>query len=236
MFSQFVIESLEYYVYCLTDPTKNNEVFYIGKGVGNRVFNHVECALSTQENCDKLDRIRAIKGTGASVGHYIIRHGMNEPTSFEVEASLIDFADQRKLTNQQGGHHSEDFGMKTADEITAMYEAAEFSTDKNVILINLNKLYDRQMTPKQLYEATRTSWVIGKRREKAQFAIATYRGLTREVYTINDWYSIVDEKGKQRWGFNGQVAEPAIRQQLRYKDISKLFKRGAANPIKYQNC
>lgn len=39
MFSQSVIEKLKYYVYLLQDP-RDNSVFYVGKGVGNRVFQH----------------------------------------------------------------------------------------------------------------------------------------------------------------------------------------------------
>jgi hypothetical protein len=39
MFSQAVIENLGYYVYYLKDP-RDDKVFYLGKGVGNRLFNH----------------------------------------------------------------------------------------------------------------------------------------------------------------------------------------------------
>lgn len=35
-FSDKTIEELGYYVYSLTDP-RNNKIFYIGKGCGNRV-------------------------------------------------------------------------------------------------------------------------------------------------------------------------------------------------------
>lgn len=39
MFSTSIIEKLAYYVYCLIDPRDGN-IFYVGKGVGNRVFHH----------------------------------------------------------------------------------------------------------------------------------------------------------------------------------------------------
>ena len=43
-FSPEVCEKLGYYVYRLIDP-RNGQTFYVGKGKGNRVFAHVECAL-----------------------------------------------------------------------------------------------------------------------------------------------------------------------------------------------
>ena len=38
-FSSEVINKLGYYVYLISDPT-NGEIFYVGKGKGNRVFSH----------------------------------------------------------------------------------------------------------------------------------------------------------------------------------------------------
>ena len=77
MFPQSVIEQLAYYVYFLRDP-RNNEVFYVGKGTGNRVFEHVACALAEQTESDKLDRIREIQNSGMAVNHLLLRHGLTE--------------------------------------------------------------------------------------------------------------------------------------------------------------
>jgi hypothetical protein len=69
-----------------------------------------------------------------------------EKMAFEIEASLIDFVGMENLSNLQGGHYSSDFGLKTADEITAMYEAEELSTTEAIMLININRRYRRDMT------------------------------------------------------------------------------------------
>lgn len=207
-------------------------VFYIGKGLGNRIFNHLDTALDSPKNSDKLDHIRKIINEGNKVEHYILRHGLTEKEAFEVEAALIDFFGIQNLTNEQKGHYSEDFGIKTSDEINAMYEAEELHTDQAVLLININRMYYREITDEELYDATRKEWVIGKRRENAKYAIATYRGLTREVYEISKWYHIRDK----RWGFEGCKASEDIRSALRYKSIAAYFKKGSSNPIKYINC
>ena len=234
MFSQAVIENLQYYVYFLLDPRGDN-VFYIGKGIGNRVFNHMEGAIEDRIESEKLDTIRDIINSGYIVKHYILRHGLTEKAAFEVEAALIDFVGVSNLSNLQGGHYSSDYGLKTAGEIISMYEAEELSTSEPLILVNINKRYDRTMTSLELYNATKEAWVVGSRRLNAEYAIATYRGLTREVYKIDRWYPI-ERNEKIRWGFNGGIANTNIREKLIYKSIKTLFKTGSANPIRYLNC
>ena len=41
MFNSEIIKKMKYYVYLLSDP-KTGEIFYIGKGQGNRVFSHLK--------------------------------------------------------------------------------------------------------------------------------------------------------------------------------------------------
>jgi len=234
MFDQAVIEKLDYYVYFLQDP-RTGKIFYVGKGKENRIFAHLDGAIETNGKSEKLGQIREIISSGNEVKHFILRHGMSENTAFEVEASLIDFVGMENLSNLQGGHYSSDFGIKTTEEITAMYHAKNFQANDPIILININKLYDRKMTSEQLYEATRKSWVVGGRKQNAKFAIPTYQGLTREVYEIKSWFK-VPEHGSNRWGFNGILANNEIREKYRYMSIKSDFPKGASNPIKYINC
>jgi len=43
-----VFEKLGYYVYRLIDP-RNGETFYVGKGRGNRVFDHIKGKVPEKE-------------------------------------------------------------------------------------------------------------------------------------------------------------------------------------------
>jgi len=62
MFLKSVVNQLQYYVYRLIDP-RNDETFYVGKGSGNRVFEHVRGELrgDDDELTGKLKRIREIR-------------------------------------------------------------------------------------------------------------------------------------------------------------------------------
>jgi len=160
------------------------------------------------------------------------------PATFGAAAALIDFIGLDSLTNRMGGIYMADFGMKTGSEIIAQYEAAELVAEDPLILVNLNRLYRREMTPNELYEATRKWWVVGKRREKALYAVPHFQGLTLEVYRIEEWHPShpSPEHGRKRWAFTGRLAPEDVRLQYRYKSVKSFFKRGEANPIKYVNC
>lgn len=236
-FSQGTIESLQSYVYVLLDP-RDSKIFYVGKGIGNRVFDHVQRALDEVEARSlKYDTIRQIESTKLNVGHFIVRHGMDEKAAFEVEAALIDALSLQGLTNIALGHGSELFGIRKAGDIEALYAVDALETDQSMILININRLFTRTMSDEQMYEATRASWVVGLRREKARYVVATYRGITRAVYEVDHWYPVSDG-ARARWAFVKKTSKisDGVLANLMNKSVTALFSKGAANPIRYVNC
>lgn len=234
-FPKSVIEKLGYYVYLLIDP-KTNKVFYVGKGTGNRIFAHINTAISSPLESDKLAKIRLIHSKGLEVKHAIIRHGLTEKEAFEVEASLIDFIDIRKLSNIVLGHYSDIRGLMSIPEIIAQYNAPHIKISEPVILITVNRLFRRHMNEAEIYEITRGNWVVGERRNKAKYAFTVFNGVVRQVFEIQDWFPIKarskNAKTQDRWRFNGFVANNL----QHYVGGSVEEYIGAQNPIHYVNC
>lgn len=241
MFTKFtkeVSDHLENYVYRLIDP-RNGETFYVGKGKGNRVFDHVKCELGSDadELTDKLLRIREIRKLGLEIGHVIHRHGMDGPTAEEVEAALIEA--YPAATNVKSGKDSDDRGLMHTKQIIERYEAKEADFVHKAILININ----RTAAEKEVYEAVRYAWVLDpKRANQAEVILAVERGLIIGVFEVEgEWRKATPENfpgfdtfSNKRWGFVGHKApEQIARLYLRRRVPDTMRKRGASNPIRY---
>lgn len=240
-FSAKVIQALRYYVYRLIDP-RNGETFYVGKGIGNRVFAHVAGEASVvvgeadDELTEKLTRIREIRNAGLEVIHVIHRHGMEEAVAFEVEAALIDA--YPGLSNDQGGHQSGDRGPMHAFQIRQKFEAPEFVSKGDELIVNVNRLG----TARTPYDAARFAWRLDPRKaERARVVLAVEHGVVIGVLIADRWLPATAENfpGFEpmpgRWGFVGsnapsEVALPYLRHKL---PVELQRARGAANPIRY---
>ncbi len=246
MFDEKTIEQLNYYVYMLIDPLENKP-FYVGKGLENRVFNHLNCALAELDLINaKYDKIREINKRGLTVGHIIVRHGLKEFEAYQIEAALIDSLTYcgLLLTNKVSGHNSIEKGLMTCDEIKRIYRAELLDKiDNGCILININKKYKRGKGAVNIYEATKETWTIDKKKlPNIKYVLSEYKGLIVEVFMVNEWYEKErgylpnakkkDEK-KIGYGFNGEIAPNEIRSKYLNKSIAHTKKKGAASAIRY---
>lgn len=230
--SQSTIEQLEYYVYLLIDP-RDDSVFYVGKGCGNRINQHVLGALddNTFETA-KIKKIREIQNKGMDVKSVILRHELTEDEAFEVECSVIDLLGINNLTNIVKGHDSTDKGMMNLEDIKIKYEAEDVIITEPLVLININKKYHRGMNSTQIYEATRKDWPVNIRRvQNIKLACSVFRGIIREVFLVDSWFPSKDVQG--RYVFKGEIAPSDIRNKYLNKSVSSYWKKGSRFPIKY---
>lgn len=235
-FPSDVKRKLKTYVYRLIDP-RNGETFYVGKGRGNRVFAHIRAEKNFEgdELGNKLTRIRNIRLAGFKVAHVIHRHGMDDKTASEVEASLIDA--YPGLTNIVSGVSSSDYGTMHAKEIISRYSAKPAVFRHKALMINVN----RSATETSLYEATRYAWKINKyKAKKAEVILAIRLGVIVGAFIAHRWLEAKTsnfpgrEPAPGRFGFEGEEAPDDIKKLYVGKRIPDEYRKpGAANPIKY---
>jgi len=230
-----VAAHVKVYVYRLIDP-RSGETFYVGKGVGDRVFQHALGISADDEDLpsDKSDRIRDIRRAGLEVGHVIHRYGLDDTQAFEVEAALIDA--YPGLTNLQRGHGSSERGLSHAVEIVRRYAAPDIEFRHETLMVNIN----RAEQPNE-YEAARYAWKVSRRKAEAiEIVLAVERGLVVGVFRPVRWLDATAENfpGRVpipgRLGFEGELAEPELAAIYRGRKVPDRFRsKGAANPIRY---
>lgn len=235
-----VIEQLKTYVYRLIDPRTGN-TFYVGKGVGNRVFDHVRNALDKRvadgdEISDKIKQIQEINNAGFKVGHVIHRYGMDDPTALQVEAALIDV--YSGLTNIVGGTYSNDYGVTHANEIVSRYAAETADFQHKVLMISVN----RSAIAPDFYKAVHCAWRLDvKKAAKVEVILATVQGLIKGAFVADQWleattanFARLEQDIPGRFGFVGREADASIQTLYVGKRIPEKFrKKNASNPIKY---
>jgi uncharacterized protein len=109
-----------------------------------------------------------------------------------------------------------------------------------VILFNLARIYRSNMTPLELYEAVRSTWLVGLRRSGVEYAMAVYKSIIREVYRIDQWYPAGTLHYKtrdwslfkldRRYEFTGKAAD-----DIRDEYVDFYIGKGGQNPIRYMN-
>jgi uncharacterized protein len=240
-----VSEELLSYVYIYVDP-RDDAIFYVGKGVGDRVFSHLNQAENDFISIDpstKVKRIQNIWNDKQDVIIRIHRHGLTPQEALHVEASLIQlFPDSE---NEVEGHASYELGDRLVSDLIneKTKEKAEFNFP--VVLINIRKEWLRikptlgkAVDSNQLYMSTRTAWDIQPARHKSvRHAVATAFGLVRQIYSIKEWLPAdVNADGTSRaedsrWMFVGDI--DLEKQHLVGKAVDHLQKPGAQNSIRW---
>lgn len=194
-FTPETARKLGYYVYALIDPRKKKSdlrrVFYVGKGVGSRCFDHAREKIGRRTADDepnpKLELIRSIRAsTGAPPLIEIICHGLTNADAGRVEAILIKML--RTDGNLVGGQSGNDYCL-TVKEVEGMYanplQESELGTI--ALLVSLNGGANLPPFPdiKEGELACRTMryWrVSAKRAAQVDYVFGVYQQLVRCVF------------------------------------------------------
>jgi len=237
-----VAERLNWYVYRLIDP-RNGETFYVGKGRGDRIFQHMRAALAVTGDEDAIDlkyqRIKDITTSGLEVGHVVHRHNIdNEEIAYQIEAALIDA--YPGLTNRVSGHDTGDYGCRHIEQIVSEYAAQPFVAQEPLILISIGKSYDEE--GRSIYDAVRGVWRIDVARAKQlRLVLAHKRGVVVGAFRPEQWlpaskfnFPWLEADMPGRIGFVGRHAEEAVASLYLKHRVPDIYRaKGAANPVRF---
>lgn len=230
-FSSDVCSKIGYYVYRLIDP-RNGQTFYVGKGKGNRVFEHVKGALKNPEETDKCEIIRAIHRERLDVIHVIQCWNLTDKEAFEVESALIDA--YPGLSNIYKGHHNE-YGVTNVEALQKRLETEVYvePDDFKYIIIKVNNGSIEQQLENYVqderYEATRKWWKLNiNRAQDYHYVFSVSYGIVKAVYEIEGWESSSDTS---RIAFYGRDISEEIGKPFIDKRIPEDYrKKGNASP------
>ena len=191
----------DFYVYGLIDP-RNNQFFYIGKGTGNRVFEHEFESISSPDSDKlKLKTISEIKAAGLDVLKVIINSNLSEAEAFAAEAALINafnYIGSIRLTNIVAGHHSSE--ALSVEEFESIYGAEELAVSDikhRILIIKVNRLYQRNMDRNALYDSVRGVWRASmKRVQTVNYVFGVYNSLIVAVYKPTEWFICKNAKDR----------------------------------------
>lgn len=107
---------------------------------------------------------------------------------------------------------------------------------ENIIAFKLTKSWKENMTKTELYDRTRGCWEVSlKRAQCADYAFSVHEDTIIEVYKIHEWLpadklqrETVPNKQNEsgRYGFEGKIAEPEIRDKYLGKSLENICKKG----------
>jgi hypothetical protein len=233
-FSPEVIKKLQYYVYRLAEPTRDGKTFgktfYIGKGKGNRIFQHIAEKTKDKDGSLKIETINKIGKKNVIL--IIHRWGLCETAAFELEAALIDVYES--LTNIASGRRS-DVSPSTVEQIQetlGIKETAKFEHKVLMIKITQDSINKQK---NNIYKAVCEAWKINRENaNKVDYVLAVCNGVIKEAFVLTGkkWHESPREAG--RYKFEGKPAPDSIQDLYRNKLIPQEYReKNAANPIRY---
>lgn len=235
MITEFAHETqlqLQYYVYALVDP-RSHEIFYVGKGSGNRVFDH-EKERGVHEKNDRIDEILA---NGLEVEKYIVHSGMSEEAAFAAEAALLNLCNGSvgfkisPLTNVQIGH-GVIVPCISVDEYDRKFSGLsltreDFNPADKIMLVNIVKMTKRDLTdPEKLKAKVKIRGRIKEKEEMPKCLFAVFRSVIVDTFEVDDWKVLLITGIKERRYFEctGLVRNQSLYDRYHHAVVSDLIK------------
>lgn len=195
-----------------------------------------------------IDKLGGHASTKAIAEEYCRQHHMvMQPLYLSVVKSTLSDNEQKVSFNEELGEWEvipDKFGPNKTRVIGERISADEFTVP--TVIIKINRRFRKEMSPEELYEATRGIWKRKLESVKCcEQCLAVYKGSVVEVYKIDDWYPAGSTEYKTRIldkdrcvgrvEFIGTLADETIRSRFIGRSVAALYKPGEADPVKVFN-
>jgi hypothetical protein len=182
-FPSNIHQKLKNYIYALYDPANSSELpFYVGRGVGDRVFSH----LKESHNDEVQEMIKSIRSRGIEPTVKIILHGLSAQQAKAAETVSIAMLGKDNLANKVKGSGSS-LTKVDPQELIDHYNAKPVRIKHKVIIIIRNP-YNPDLPEQVIYDNTRSAWKLGSKKDFAEYAFLVNQGVVKKIYTIANWF------------------------------------------------
>jgi hypothetical protein len=230
-------EQLGHYVYALRDP-RDNQIFYVGKGVGNRVLDHANGVIAKEDpQSTKEMQISEIHAAGLEVDAWIIQSGLkSNEHAFATESAVYGTlklisstlnSEKLSLRNIVVPPGFSNSGLIQLNEAIAIFGEPADSTliPHNSVFIKPTTTWRRGMSAEELWESTHGWWLLGEERiRNIKYVFAIPNFVIRGAWLVpeNGWR-------KQKLGDRGYA--DAQQKQAKYKNIKPRFGFDSINDV-----
>lgn len=204
-----------FYVYCLTD-LKKDKILYIGKGCGNRIFEHEQAARSQDGDIDVPARKAIAKCK--KLGRHIISYHLTEAEAQAAETALIHFVKSivdKKFKNKSAGCGA---GGISVEELDSRFKFKPcpldgLNPDSLILAVKIQDALDLDTDEEADYRfdnqddanlksRTLGNWVIGKdAASKVKYVIGIHTALQNAVvsaYEVDGFQTLEETKNGRK--------------------------------------
>lgn len=234
-FSQSTILQIKYYVYVLVDP-RTDEVFYVGKGSSNRVFEHEK----TDDGSEKYKRCRDILESGHQVQKYVVHSGMTERQALSAESAIYNFCismgrfKTANLSNVMLPNKvvAPCMDVDTLDKYLSRTPLTreEFAPEEKIMLVNVPTSSIKAMISDEDW----LNWIkihaaVDKPEQKPKVILSVKKGIIVGAYDIVDWKEEKYDRGKMPKGKKYHPTDLVCNKPMKEKyygaDVSGIIAR-----------
>jgi len=208
-----------FYVYCLTD-LKKDKILYIGKGCGNRIFEHEWVASRSQDpvSGEIVDRKLKAIAKCKKLGRHIISYHLTEAEAQAAETALIHFVKSivdKKFKNKSAGCGA---GGISVEELDSRFKFKPcpldgLNPDGLILAVKIQDALDLDTDEESDYHfdnqddanlksRTLGNWVIGKdAASKVKYIIGIHTGLQNAVvsaYEVDGFETLEETKNGRK--------------------------------------